>query len=261
MNCGNERPSMLLILKTLLRSLILPPAGPLLLSMLGALLVKRRPIIARACLILGLGSLWLLSTPVLSDALTGLAERYPALDLTSATGAEAIVILGSGGQITRAPEYGGPSAQPLLLDTLSYGAYAARKTGLPILISGAPIEAAAMSATLLRNFDLTPRWVDNKSGDTFENAHNSAELLSAGGIRRVILITRATHLWRAAHEFTAAGIDVVPAPVGILSQRGHGSIVQYVPDADALRRSSAALYELLGEPVRVLLAISHIRRQ
>jgi uncharacterized SAM-binding protein YcdF (DUF218 family) len=252
---------MLLLLKALLRSLILPPAGPLLVSMLGVLLIKRRPAAAHTCVILGLGSLWLLSMPVVSDAITGLAERYPALDLARAVGAQAIVILGGGGQITRAPEYGGPSAQPLLLEKLSYGAYLARTTGLPILVTGAPIEAGAMCATLLRNFDMSARWVDDEARDTFENARNSSQLLKSDGVHRVILVTRATHMRRSVQEFTAAGIEVVPAPVGILSKRGHGNIEQYVPDSAALDRSSAAIYELLGEPVRVFFAASHLRRQ
>jgi uncharacterized SAM-binding protein YcdF (DUF218 family) len=250
----------LLLLKALLRNLILPPAGPVLLATLGVFLIKRRPVWARTCLILGLGSLWLLSTPVVSDALTGLAERYPPLDLRRATGAQAIVILGGGGQITFAPEYGGPSAEPLLLAKLSYGVFVARKTGLPILITGSPIEASAMRDTLLRNFDIDARWVDDQAHDTFENARNSVRLLKTDGINRIVLVTRATHMWRAVHEFTAAGVEVVPAPIGILSQRGHG-IVQYVPNPDALLHSHAAIYELLGEPVRIFFAASHLRQQ
>jgi uncharacterized SAM-binding protein YcdF (DUF218 family) len=147
-----------------------------------------------------------------------------------------------------------------LLEKLSYGAFVARKTGLPILITGAEIEAAAMRETLLRNFDTSVRWIDNQSRDTFENARNSAQLLKHDGIHRVVLVTRATHMWRSAHEFMAAGLEVVPAPVGILSQRGHG-IVQYVPNPDALLNSSSAIYELLGEPVRVFFAASRLRQQ
>jgi len=81
---------MLLPIKTLLRGLILPPAGLILLAFLGVILLKRRPRLARASLILGLGSLWLLSTPVVSDALERLAEHYPPLDLRSTAGAQAI---------------------------------------------------------------------------------------------------------------------------------------------------------------------------
>jgi uncharacterized SAM-binding protein YcdF (DUF218 family) len=252
---------MLLLLKALLRTLILPPAGLLLISMLGVFLLKRRPILARVCIIFGIACLWLLSTPVISDAIASLTEHYPPLDLSRPTGAQAIVILGGGGQITRSPEYGGPSAQPQLLEKLAYGAFVSRKTGLPILITGTDIEASAMRETLQRNFDMTVRWVDNQAHDTFENARNSARLLDAAGIHRVILVTRTTHMWRSAHEFAAAGIEVVPASVGITSQRGHRLALQYVPNPDALLQASAAVYELLGEPVRVFFAATHIRRQ
>jgi uncharacterized SAM-binding protein YcdF (DUF218 family) len=251
---------LLLRLKTLLKSLIFPPVGPLLLAFMGVLLLKRRAGTARACLLAGLGSLWLLATPVVSDALTGLAEHYPPLDLRSVAGAQAIVILGGGGQRANAPEYGGPAADPSLLERLSYGAYIAHHTGLPVLVTGYHIEAAAMRDTLLRNFGIDARWVDAEAYDTFENARNSLRLLKADGISRIVLVTRATHLWRSVQEFTAAGALVVPAPVGILAERETG-IFRYVPGADALGRSDAALNELLGELVRRFLAASHLRRQ
>src|SRR5271167_203486 len=141
-----SRLMFLLQLKTLLKNLILPPAGPLLLALLGLLLLKRRPAIARTCLILGLGSLWLLSTPIVGDLVTGLAEHYPPLDWRLAADAQAIVILGGGGQRAYAPEYAGPAAEPFLLERLSYGAFIARKTGLPVLVTGFQIEADAMKA-------------------------------------------------------------------------------------------------------------------
>jgi uncharacterized SAM-binding protein YcdF (DUF218 family) len=250
---------MLLQIKTLLKGLILPPSGPLLLAILGVFLMRRRPGLARACLILGLGALWLLSTPVISDALTGLAEHYPPLDLRRAAAAQAIVILGGGGQRYFAPEYGGPAADPVLLERLSYGAYVARNTGLPILVTGFHIEATAMRDTLRRDYGIDVRWVDDKAYDTFENADNSARLLEAAGVQRIVLVTHATHMWRSVHEFTAAGLDVVPAPAGMLAERDRG-ISRFVPNPEALLRAHAAIYELLGEPVRVFLAATHLRR-
>jgi uncharacterized SAM-binding protein YcdF (DUF218 family) len=249
----------LLRLKTLLKGLILPPAGPILLAFLGLFLLKRRPLPARICLILGLGSLWLLSTPMVSDALTRLAEHYPPLDLRSAASAQAIVILGGGGQRAFAPEYGGPAAEPVLLERLAYGAYISGKTGLPILVTGFHIEAHAMRDTLRRNFGIDARWVDDQAYDTFENARNSVRLLEADGVHRIVLVTRATHMWRSVHEFSDAGIEVVPAPVGILTPRDIGSSY-FLPNPDALLRAHAALYELLGEPVRAFLVASHLRR-
>ncbi|MEP6883642.1 MAG: YdcF family protein [Gammaproteobacteria bacterium] len=250
---------MVLRLKTLLKSVILPPAGPLLLAIAGLVLLKRRPRVARACLILGLGSLWLLATPVVSDALSSMAEHYPSVDLQAAAGAQAIVILGGGGQRSFAPEYGGPAAEPLLLERLSYGAYLARKTGLPILLTGMGIEAVAMRDTLQRNFGIEPRWIDAKAYDTFENARNSVQLLKADGVQRIVLVTRASHMRRSVAEFRAAGVEVAPAPVGMLAARDLG-VMRYLPNAAALLRACAAVNELLGEPVRAFLAAADLRR-
>jgi uncharacterized SAM-binding protein YcdF (DUF218 family) len=250
----------LLQLKTVLRELILPPAGPLLLAGLGLLLLKRRAVLGRVCLIAGLGSLWLLSTPIVSDAITRLMERYPPVDLQQAAGAQAIVILGGGGQRVLAPEYAGPAAEPLLLERLSYGAYLAQKTGLPVLVTGFMIEAHAMHDTLQRNFGIEARWIDDRAYDTFQNARNSARLLKAAGVHRIVLVTRATHLGRSVQEFRDTGLEVVPAPVGILADRDAG-IYRWLPNPDALLRSHAAVYEMLGEPVRMFLAATHLRRQ
>jgi len=255
---------MLLILKyckALLRELILPPAGPLLLALIGLFWQRHRPRLGRALIGLGLASLWLLSTPLVADALARLAERYPPLDLHRPTGAQAIVILGGGGWRSNAPEYGAPAVQPLLLERLAYGAYLARATGLPVLVTGYHTEAVAMRASLARNFGIEPRWVEDQSFDTFDNARNSVRLLQAAGVRRILLVTHATHLWRATHEFLAAGMDVVPAPVGLSDIRDNTGPFRYIPQTQALGLSYAATYELLGEPVREFLQFTHLRRQ
>jgi uncharacterized SAM-binding protein YcdF (DUF218 family) len=249
----------LLQLKTLLKDLILPPSGPLLLALLGLVLLKARPRLARILLVVGLASLWLLSTPILSDALVGLVELYPPLDFRQAATAQAIVILGGGGQRPFAPEYQGPAAEPFLLERLSYGAYVAKKTGLPVLVTGFSIEARAMHDSLQRNFGVETRWIDDHAYDTFQNARNSAQILNADNIHRIVLVTHGTHMRRSVHEFTDAGFDVVPAPLGILAPRNFG-VLKYLPDPDALLRSYAAIYELIGEPVRFLLSASHLRR-
>jgi uncharacterized SAM-binding protein YcdF (DUF218 family) len=249
----------LLQLKTLLRELFLPPAGLLLLALLGLLLLKLRPLLARILLVAGLASLWLLSTPIVSDALTGLVELYPPLDFRQAANAQAIVILGGGGQRAFAPEYGGPAAEPLLLERLSYGAYVAKKTGLPILVTGFLVEAHAMHDSLQRNFGIETRWIDDQAYDTFQNARNVARILTAENVHRIVLVTRATHMRRSVQEFTAAGFDVVPAPAGIRAPRDFG-VLEYLPNPDALLRSHAAIYELIGEPVRIFLSASHLRQ-
>lgn len=251
--------SWLLPLKTIFKHFILPPGGLVLLGLLGLVLLKGRPALARVCLIASIGFLWLLSTPVISDALNSWVEHYPALDLRTAVGAQAIVILGGGGQREFAPEYSGPAAEPYSLERLAYGAYLAKKTGLPVLVTGFGVEASAMHDTLQRNFAVEARWVDDKARDTFQNAQDTARLLGADGVRKIILVTHASHLGRAAHEYTAAGFTVIPAPVGMLAAR-ESRLLGNLPDAEALLRSQMAIYEMLGDPVRAFLTATHLRR-
>ncbi len=251
---------LLLHIKTVLRELVLPPAGPLLLGFAGLLLLRRRPRPGRILIALALGSLWLLATPLISDAVVALAESYPPLDLSRLDGAQAIAILGGGVHRT-APEYGGaPSAGAELMDKLAYGAYVSRRTGLPILITGFGYETDAMQSTLRTIFDIQPRWIDRDAYDTFENARNAAALLRGDGIERVVLVTTATHMRRSVGEFTATGLTVLPAPMDIVAPR-RPVVGNYVPSARALLRSNEAIYELIGEPVRRILAATHARRQ
>ena len=250
--------------KTILKALVLPPGGPWLLAVIGALLLLWRVWLGTLVLSVGLALLGALSIPLVANGLTALAEHYPALDASRPTNAQAIVILGGGVHRAYAAEYRGPSAGPYLLDRLAYGAYLSRRTGLPILVTGWHVEAIAMRDTLERNFGLEPRWVDQGAYDTFDNARDAARMLRAANLSRVLLLTSSTHMWRAAHEFSAAGLSVIPAPVDVLagSRWGQGpALLRYLPDMDALQRSYDAVYELTGEAVRQVLAFTHLRRQ
>jgi uncharacterized SAM-binding protein YcdF (DUF218 family) len=257
---------MFITLKSLLRTLLLPPAGPLLIAAAGAWLLRSRTSARTAkagwlLLAAGLASLWLLATPLVADALARAAEREPALDLTRPLQAEAIVILGGDDQRIAAPEYGGePAPGAGLLERLAYGAFLAHHTGLPVLVSGTAAEALAMRISLARDFRIEVRWVEDQSRDTFQNAQFSSRLLKAAGVSRILLVTDSAHEWRAAHEFASAGLTVVPAPVGVWAPRDSG-LARYLPGVSALTRSTAALYELLGDLVRRGLAGLNLRRQ
>ncbi|HYB63638.1 MAG TPA: YdcF family protein [Steroidobacteraceae bacterium] len=255
---------MFVTLKMLLGTLLLPPAGPLLLAGAGLWLLARRRTsdaagtAALALAVTGLVALWLLSTPAIADVLTRLAERYPPLELTRPVRGQAIVILG-GGTERMAPEYGGPAAGLELLERVSYGAYVARRTGLPVLVSGSAREALAMRATLARDFGITARWVDAESRDTFDDARFSARLLKADGIEHIVLVTSSSHEWRAAQEFMSAGLAVEPAPVHVWAPHAH-EVEDYLPHAAGLLQSREALHELVGNLARPLLAATHLRR-
>lgn len=248
------------VLKTLVRELILPPTSLLLLTLIGALLVWRRRRLGWGLFIAGFGSLWLLCTPVVSDRVVALAERYPALNPNEPVHAQAVVVLGGGGQRNYAPEYRGPMADPVLLERLSLAAYLAQHYSLPLAVSGADSESVAMAATLTRNFGATPQWIEGRSRDTFENAQLSAKMLFPAGVTRIILVTSSAHEWRAVQEFKGAGFEVLPAPAGVLAPR-ESAFFNYLPSATALQRSYAAVYELIGEPMRRLLAAGAVREK
>jgi uncharacterized SAM-binding protein YcdF (DUF218 family) len=245
---------MFIALKTLLHTLLLPPGGPLLLATAGACLIAWRSAAVRArrtgwvLLTAGLATLWLLSNPLVAGTLSRAAQRCPPLDLGRPVPAQAIVILGGGGHRLGA-----------LLERINYGALIARRTGLPVAVSGAPEEALAMRASLARDFATPTRWMEDRSRDTFQNAQFCAALLRPLGITRIVLVTSADHEWRAVHEFVSAGFGVVPAPVGleVPHKIEPGS---FLPNAGALSRSTTALYELLGDLARRAFAALHLRR-
>jgi uncharacterized SAM-binding protein YcdF (DUF218 family) len=248
--------------KALARALLLPPMGLLSLAVLGSFLLARRHRRSGwACLITGLGLLWLLSMPIVANQLTRLVQVYPAFDLTRATNAQAIVILGGGGNRNNAPEYGGqPAVELELLERLNYGAWLSRQTHLPILVTSSPANVYAMAVSLTRDFQVPPRWVEWRAQDTYDNARNSAAMLRADHVNSILLVTSTTHMVRAVREFSATGLVVTAAPVQVLTRREIGPYL-FLPSSDAMVRSNRAVYELIGEPIRELLLVLHLRRQ
>lgn len=252
-------------LKSLFTGLVLPPAGPLLVMVIGSWLATRRrhrwARAGRVTLGVGLASAWLLSTPLVAEALIGWVESYVPRPLTAEALVRemrgpsppgAIVVLGGGARRNERekPEHEWPA--PRTLERLAFGALLARASGLPILVSGGrppsfdKSEAALMARTLRASFGIAPRWVEEKSRDTAANAGESARILAAAGVRRVVLVTQAYHMPRALASFRAAGLDAIAAPhgfAGAIEVRGWQA---FVPDAGAIALSRLALHELIG---------------
>ena len=85
-----------------------------------------------------------------------------------------------------------------------------------IVMSGGgagPISEAAVMRDLARNAGIpeTVLMLEPESGNTFENAANTARLLHEAGKRRVVLVSDRVHLPRATRMFRQAGLDVVGA--------------------------------------------------
>lgn len=245
----------LFYVRKVLGTLVLPPIGPLILAFAGLLLLGRRPKLGRSLAWLGFTTLLLLSMPLVSDILSKALDDSGPLDFTEARTARAIVIPG-GGVRRNALEYGGDTVGQFTLERVRYGAWIARRTGLPVLVSGGVVfsgtaEALVMRQTLVDEFGIAVKWMETQSRNTHENALRSAEILRAHAIRRIILVAHGVDMRRFRAEFEAAGLEVVPAPT-LISDPTFDEPGALIPSARSLLRSYYALYELLANGVRRL---------
>jgi uncharacterized SAM-binding protein YcdF (DUF218 family) len=239
------------IARKVIAAVVLPPTGPLLVAILGLGLLRWRRRTGLTLAWLGIGALVLLSLPIVSWWLVSTIGGAVPFDASRAADAQAVVILG-GGVRQDAADYGGDTLGILTLERVRYGAYVARKTGLPVLVTGGVVwdgeaEAELMKDALQDEFRLPVRWVEPKSRSTHENARNSAVVLKADNISRIILVTHVVDARRARLEFEAAGLRVAVAATGEgqpSSEPLHA--MDFVPSARALQNSYFACYELLG---------------
>lgn len=244
-------------LKSVLSTLLLPPAGPLLLAALGlALMFRKRRATGAVLGFTGLGVLWLLACNGMAVAL---AQRIlPAtLPLPPAQlaggGIQAIVVLG-GGVVPHAVEYGRAEPSTNTLARLRYGVWLARQGGQPIAFAGGrgwgadagtTPEGEVARRTARQEWGLELRWVDDRSRDTEENARLLAGPMQADKVRRIALVTDAWHMPRAQWHFEKAGFQVVPAPMGFVVP-AQQPLLEWLPSGNGLSTSRAVLREWLA---------------
>lgn len=238
------------MLVDVLKLLVMPPLCLYLLALVGFALLSRKPRLGRALLAAALGLLILLSLPVVSIALTTSLQGDPPGAAFEVGDAQAIVVLGADAN-PFAPEYGTTSVGALTLERLRYGAWLAKRSGLPVLVSGGvpargePPLASAMAALLETEFGVPARWSEARSADTRQNAQFTAQILRPLGIERIVLVTHAWHLPRALGAFQATGLQARGAGTGwrefaALDWR------TFAPSSRGLRESCLAIHEWIG---------------
>ena len=245
----------------LIEFLLFPPAGPLALALLAVLVWRLFPAMRRqmaALLVLLLAGLWLLATPRVGYwLLDTLQDRFPPLREVPRE-ADVIVVLGGGinGGDARHPvnEYGqrdmlGRSAR----ERVDYAGWLARRTGLPVIVSGGRLDRddapeAELAARWLREaFGLRKVLSEGESTTTRDNARRTRRLLAEHGWRHPLLVTHYWHMPRALQTFLDAGIEAIPAPTARWSagptERGR---LGWIATADGLTLSRTALHEWAG---------------
>jgi uncharacterized SAM-binding protein YcdF (DUF218 family) len=244
----------------LVRTLVLPPAAPLLLAAIGVALWRRRPVLGRRLAIAGVALAWALSTHLVADPLVrGVEGGQRPLDAAAWEAARtgphpprAVVILGGGAVVDGPFPERRERLTPRSLQRVVAGARTARATGLPVLVSGggtpwlASTEAALMREVLERDLGVPVRWLEDGSRDTAENASRSAAMLRADGVDSVVLVTHAYHMARSVAAFEAAGLRVLPAPHDWRGDPGGLRLADAWPSASAIEQTWLAAHELVG---------------
>jgi uncharacterized SAM-binding protein YcdF (DUF218 family) len=238
-----------LSLRALPIALLVPPFNLVPASIAGLLIVRWHRRTGFLIVALGLGGLWLLATPIVAEWLIFSLERDLPLIPPGNTPPGAIVILSaemrhSFGSVDAIPG-------PLTLERERAGAALARRTNLPILVTGGDLDddpeslAAVMARSLASDFNTPVRWIEPNSVDTWANAANSATILRAQHIHSIYLVTHAWHMRRALLAFARTDIAVTAAPVW-LDPVPVGKWSDFVPTASAWLTSYYALHEWLG---------------
>lgn len=237
------------LIRNTLSALVLPPGSLLLLMLCGLAIVRRRRVLGRGLVAIGLLAFYLFSTQYAAHFLLQTLEPARVDPLADNSG-QAIVVIGAGTYFD-APEYGATTVNGNALVRLRYAARLHRAIRKPVLVSGgspegAPQgEAAHMQTVLERDFAIPVRWKEDRSRTTLENAEFSRAILSTAGVARIYLVTHAWHMPRARLAFEHAGFEVIPAATHYAT-RFRVTALDFVPDARALRTSSIFVREVLG---------------
>lgn len=244
---------MLAIALKLLSLLVYPLNLSLLLALFG--LVIWRLGWARSAfymLLLAFGWLYVCSTAQFSYYLMGRLERdYPARPLAAIENADAIVLLGGALR--------GDSRMGILPDMNQYAdrlvhAVALYNAGKAphLLLTGGSAPGSRSEAQLMQDvlvvMGMPPEALilEDQSSNTRDNAVNSARLLKARGLNRILLVTSAFHMPRAVPLFRNQGLEVIPAPTDFQQVILESTLPSGIPGIKNLFRSTEALHEMVG---------------
>lgn len=236
------------LIKGLLKAVLLPPVGLVVLALVGLVIARRRTF-GSVLAAFSLLSLLAMSLPIVAHPLTAMLGAPEVLAPGRAAQAQAIVIP-AGGLRENAPEYGGVTLSALTAERVRYGAWLAKRTALPLMVTGGgevqgKTEAELMRIALLEEYGVAVRWVEARAQNTQQNAAFAAQMLLPQGITRIVLVGHIFDTRRFALEFQRAGFSVIAAPTGPRTAND-ASWRDWVPSIRSLEASHFACYELVA---------------
>ncbi len=234
------------------KHLVLPPLGFGWLLVLAWLLLRARPRMARWLVFIAVSLTLLCAMPITAQYLSLAIEvsEQPALP----GNAQAIVVLAAGRRIHYGPDGRRVGASPaaFTLERMRSGMQLARRTGLPLLVTGGkpdgedPTEGEVMRDVYAQDYGIKVRWVEDASRNTAESADYTTRMLRRDGIHTVILVTHAFHMRRSLTVFRQSGLRVLAAPVLAVNRPHPPEWADFLPNMQSLARSHYAMHEMGG---------------
>ena len=232
--------------------MILPPFDVIILLLFAFFLwLFRYKKLAFLTALLSLAILYVCSLPYTAQKLSDSLVKEDNLSINDYRQAQAIVVLGGGLRDSK-ELYNNITVPGLVLERMRYATYLHKETELPILISGASpngnSEAKVMGQEFFTFFGVQPKWLEERSTTTKENALYTKEMLEREGINKIILVTNQWHMQRAKMLFEKQGFSVLPASVGNgVTPESYGlNYMHFIPQAGALNANMQLLKEWIG---------------
>ena len=228
---------MFIPLSKLLEFLVSPLRLSLVLWGVGILTYWQWPTCGLTCGTAGAVLLFLSSNPLIGAALLRpLENTYPSREPQTYPRGDAIVVLGGVG-----------------FDRLLYGIRLLRAGRAPLLVLsggivpsriGTDMTEAARMRRLAIEFGVTPKMilVEERSRNTRENALFTRQLLEKRG-KKILLVTSAGHMLRAAAVFRNQQLEVIPVPTDLRIIPKALTLLQFLPALSALEYSTTAVKE------------------
>lgn len=208
------------------------------------------------CGLAGIIIVLLFSNPQVAEALLGSLENdFAPAPVHSYPVVDAIVVLGG---TTFAPQP--PRLQVEVsgaFDRLLHGMRLLRAGRAPTLLlsggvisflTGSTMSEADRLAHLATEYGVAPEQLllESRSRNTYENGLFSTGLLQERGLRRILLVTSASHMRRSVSVFSRHDLEVIAAPTDFSVVDKPFSPMRLMPDVEALRASSRAIKEYVG---------------
>ena len=244
--------------KSFVTGLIQPyPAFFLLLGIgIANLWCRRREPIRRLLLVtVPFVALIVVSMPAVAHLSQGTLEwRYPPIEQRP-DDAEAIVVLGGGIEPADATRLRAEMSSSTLLRCLHAARVYWQGKTCPVIVSGGRVDTGSPTppiALLMRDFlrdqgvndaDLI---VEDRSRTTHENAVECRKVLEQRRISKVILVTDATHMFRALRSFRKQGIAAVPSACAHRATQFGWGLFAFLPSANAVQNHERTFHEWLG---------------